>query len=200
MNPISALISYSQNFTWKSFWILLALALLVGIILLGFELYTSHFEYSRADKQAVVLERLVSLRTEHDLNEQEEAIRVGILKSLDSETFFWSLPEFGIPNARWDKFVYGFIPWFLMCSAIFRDKNAKDKGVAVVGILFIGFIFGGLATLFPFDGFFMKFFVVPYGLVVFTILFLTFVAVMAFKNYSGDDNEHLEDDITNNNI
>lgn len=166
---------------------------------MGFELYTSHFEYSRADKQAVVLERLVSLRTEHELNEQEEAIRFEILTSLDSEPIDWSLPAFGTPNAGWDKFAYGLIPWLLMGLAIFRDKNAKDKGASIVGILFIGLIFGGIAALFPFDGFFMKFFVVPYGLVVGSVTIFASIAVAAFKNYRSNNEEEPQEDSTHNN-
>lgn len=149
---------------------ILALLLVIAIAVGGFLLFKSRTFYFTGQQTLTnveILERLVALRAESELTETEEAIRQQLLARI-TESESTAPPVKPIPiwaqfSFSGDRFIYGLLPWLLM-GLIFFFTTKDNRGAAFGGVIAIGVVFAGLATLFPHEHLITKLVYIPFGL------------------------------------
>ena len=149
---------------------ILALFLVIAIVVGGFLLFESRTFYFTGQQTLTnveILERLVTLRAESELTEAEEAIRQQLLARI-TEAESTAAPAKPIPgwaqfSFSGDRFVYGLLPWLLM-GLIFVFTTDDRRGAVFGGVMAMGVVFAGLATLFPHEHLITKLFYIPFGL------------------------------------
>lgn len=177
METIPALLNFFENFTTKKLFVIIFVVCLSVAAISAFEAYTSYFTFQKAERQAELLNKLVSIREGSSLTPAEEDIRSRLLDriavpEIDSkQSLTWGV------RISWDKFLYGMIPWTLFILVTLFSKSEPQKWNAILGMGVFAVIFALIATLSPFDSIWAKIFYVPFGLF---FCFLIFIGAFVF--------------------